>query len=278
MENHTHRRPFIYHVHNELTTTFIAISTIASTGDNNSSQKSVVGMAVHKAGDLAIWSDDRINRVGESSGKSTDGLKGSDGRRDEIEVRSCKTKKGRKRGDKLGKVSKRGKNATPVCLIVESDDDVDDHVGLNEPSPPNHCEFRTEDTFGSGKVEKKLRSWRSSKKARTRIEIASSEEILDNKSARTNDSQHNSDDDDVLSLLEGNVKSSRSHRRNDSSGKTIHEDKFVTSHGCLLDESDDHEHITLDDDITCLDDTHPSHSSRVRSNDVKLSPVELDSI
>ncbi|CAH1440444.1 unnamed protein product [Lactuca virosa] len=163
MENHTHRRPFICHVHHELTTTFIAISTIStnvSTDDNNSSQKSVVGMAVHKAGDLAIWSDDRINKVGESSGKSTDGLKGRDGRRDEIEVRS------RKRGYILGKVSKRGKNATPVCLIVESDDDDDDHVGLNEPSPPNHCEFRTEETSGSGKVEKKLRSGRSSKRGK----------------------------------------------------------------------------------------------------------------
>ncbi|KAL7609934.1 hypothetical protein Lser_V15G10150 [Lactuca serriola] len=300
--------------------------------------------------------DDRIDRVGESSGKSTDGLKGSDERRDEIEVRSRKTKKGRKGGDKLGKVSKRGKNATPVCLIVESDDD-DDHVGLNEPSPANHCGFGTEETSGSGKIEKKLRSGRSSEIGKNSkrnslidelendcghgyyedvdvVELSKSSgrnqstsdvaggsasvktnqkfengfavssrdffgKNLDNKSARTNDSQDNSDDDDdAFSLLGGNSKSSKSHGSGKTEkksekgflcdittsngdclkGKRILEDKFVTSHGCLLDESDDHERITLGDDITCLDDTDPSHSSRVGSNEIKLSPVELDSI
>ncbi|KAL4570546.1 hypothetical protein LXL04_026202 [Taraxacum kok-saghyz] len=248
--------------------------------------------------------EDRIDSVGESSAKSSDGLKGSGGKRDGIKVRSCKINKGRKGKEELGKASKKGNNETPICVIEDSedDDDDDDRVGLNESSPG------TEETSGRGKVKSSERGKKVSRKSL--IDEVEDDCGHDDKCGQTNDSHHNKnndddDDDDVVSLLGDNPMSSKSPERNDSYGKTeknsekdfqcditasnddclkeknrITEDKSVTSNGCHPDESDDHEGITLGDDITCLDDHDhdPSHSSRVGSNEVKLTPVDLDSI
>ncbi|KAI3501555.1 hypothetical protein L1887_29426 [Cichorium endivia] len=198
---------------------------------------------------------------------------------------SGRVEKKSQRGESL----ERGKNVSRNSLTDEPEEasghgynDADNSVESSKRSGRNQSKFEVEGVSGSGKTNKKFENGYAVSSRVSSGENRGFGENLDNKSARPNDSPHNSDDDDALSLLGDNDGSGKGEKKSE---KGFLSDITASNADCLKgkrgfepDESDDHERITLGDDITCLDDYDPSHSSRVGSNEVKLSPVDLDSI
>nr|XP_043638552.1 SNF2 domain-containing protein CLASSY 4-like [Erigeron canadensis] len=158
---------------------------------------------------------------------------------------------------KRGQSSKSFENVSQISLIDELDDD---DVKLSKKNERKQSKSDVERVSGSGKSKNKFvkdsGADRNYKGARETLKVV-------RKSTRTNDAQLRSDD--VMT---------KSFGRNDK------KDADLGFSGREIDESDDEEGVSyLGDNLACLDDYDPSFSSRVESNEVKVSPVvELDSI
>ncbi|XP_076881436.1 SNF2 domain-containing protein CLASSY 4-like [Bidens hawaiensis] len=231
-----------------------------------------------------------------SSRKLSEGLGGSNGGRNEVGAVSRRTRLALK---------KRGENLMKVQLIDESEDDEDDMQ--------NHVNSGIEEVSEEQMIEETLRRGRSRKRGK-KVSQNSSVDDLDEdcgrKSSRTNDSQQNSASvaaaDDALSypgdscfgrnasnsenepdtgLLNNATVSNgdclKGKGSKDTKDSSLSSRGFALSPGLELGESDDDDDAgvtCLGDDSACLEEYDPSHSSRVESNEVKVSPVELDSV
>lgn len=302
------------------------------------------GLICESGGDRDEPRVDGVVFMGESPGKSSEGLRGSNGRRDEIDAGSRKIKGGPKGREELGKVSKRGKNVRRGDLIDDFENNDDDGVGLAKSMRRGRSKSRIEEDFGGGKAEKILQrgkrrgknvsrnglvdeseddcrhdddglqltksfgrnqskfnvegvsgSGKTKKKYKNRsnrgclgVKRGLGENLKNQKRVGTDDSQQNSEsDDDALSYLGDKARLSKSFGNNDSKSdhvsgkieKKAEEGTTASNGDCSLAESEDDEGVIyLGDNVTCLDDYDPSHSSRVESNEVKVNAPELDSM
>ncbi|KAK9076598.1 hypothetical protein SSX86_004932 [Deinandra increscens subsp. villosa] len=189
--------------------------------------------------------------------KSKEVLRGIDGGRNESDAVARRTRQSLR--------GKGKKNLGEVHLIDESenDDESDDHL-------QNRISSGIEDASVSEKIEKIIPKGQSQNKGKH----------VNQNSLVDEDSQRNSGDaDDALSYLGDSCKLSRSV--GDEFDKNT-KDSSLSLGGFSVgetDENDDGEDVMyLGDDVTCLDDYDPSLSSHVESNEVKVSPVEQDSV
>ncbi|KAI7738620.1 hypothetical protein M8C21_011481, partial [Ambrosia artemisiifolia] len=249
------------------------------------------------------------NSKEKSSRKSSEVLQGSDGGRNVINAVARRTRQALRGKKKPEIVSTKGKNSREVYLIVDSDDDGDgDDDGLQ-----NHVKSEVEEASESEEIEEVLQRGSSRNRGKNVSKKSGVDELHDDlsnrcgknqgminakgisltgkskkecRSSRTKDLKENdaAADDDALSYPGDSLKRKGGFGDEfdkDTKDSSLSSSGFPLSSGFQLSQSDDDEIegvVYLGDDPACLDDCDRSHSSRVESNEVKVSPVEMDSI
>ncbi|KAJ9549802.1 hypothetical protein OSB04_022345 [Centaurea solstitialis] len=204
----------------------------------------------------------------------------------------CKTKEdfGSGKAEKVLQSGKRkGKKLSRNGDIDESEDDCgsDDDKSFGR----NRSKFNGEGVSGSGKTEKKFENKANKVCLGAKRGKSKNHKGVGAKRSQGSSEDDDDDDDDAVSYLGDDAKLSKSFGKNGSKSnhatdKTDNKSKgFVNnataaSNGefSLAESEDDEGVVYLGDDVTCLDDYDPSHSSRVESNEVKVNAPEMDSV
>ncbi|KAL8253864.1 hypothetical protein R6Q59_032085 [Mikania micrantha] len=164
-----------------------------------------------------------------------------------------------------------------------------DGVELSKSNGKNQSKFNAKGTSGIGKNTK------DNKSSRTKDLLQNEADDVDYALSYLGDayalksayccSSGNAENDLETGVLNNTtVSNDDSLKEKGGSGDEFEKEPKASSFssgGFLLGESDEDDNdgvMYLGDDVACLEDYDPSHSSRVESNEIKMSPVELESV